>query len=444
MLRTFAIYSLLLCSFAAQADLQSAMKAHANRDYASAKQQFRALLPIRNEVAAYKLGIMAYNGEGEQQDIIQAAAYLALAKELHHQKADVLLQRLTRGFAEGQNADLERRLSALRDSILVNDVKPNQDLTRIPIDDVTIPKGGKILRKEPTFPSQAAKNGVSGYVKLTFLIDKQGKVKATDVVESNPVGVFDKAALKAIEMWQYPKQPKARVASVQLDFRLDNCHNTAVKNEIAKNQLIQLALSNIPNQQFRLSRALQQMAICTNAVIRHNHVFTEAQAYTSPVYDEKRASINISTLGVKGLAQVNISNRGIIKEVINSSSENLATKIQGKRIEQNVKAGEYFIQSLDPDAVYIQPILYVPQTQYSRYWLLQAAKNGYRDAQWLLAQEDQSWLLYLVANKDAQALAWHGARLYTAGKTSEGIALIDTALAQNFGLANRIKQALLE
>ena len=219
MLRTFAVCSLLLCAFAAKADLQSAMKAHAAKDYASAKQQFRALLPIRNEVAAYKLGLMAYNGEGEQQDIIQAAAYLALAKELHHQQADVLLQRLTRGFAEGQKAELETRLNALRDSLLVNEVKANQDLTRIPIDDVSVPKGSKILRKEPSYPPQAAKSGISGYVKLTFVIGRNGKVQAADVVESNPAGLFDKSALKAIEQWRYPGQPTTRDASVQLDFR---------------------------------------------------------------------------------------------------------------------------------------------------------------------------------------------------------------------------------
>jgi TonB family protein len=444
MLRTFAVCSLLLCAFAAKADLQSAMKAHASKDYAAAKQQLRALLPLRNEVAAYKLGLMAYNGEGEQQDIIQAAAYLALAKELHHQQADVLLQRMTRGFAEGQKAELENRLSALRDGLLVNEVKANPDLNRIPVDDVTMPKGGKIFRKEPSYPPQAAKNGISGYVKLTFLIDRNGQVLAPDVIDSNPAGLFDKSALKAIEQWRYPSQPGTRVASVQLDFRLDTCKNDAVRADIAKNQLLQQALTNEPRQQFRLSRALQQMAICTNAMLRQSHAFAEAQAYISPVYDRKLASLPHSTLGVKGIAQINISNRGVIKEVISSSSEHLADKIQGKRVDQNIRAGEYFLQSLDPDAVFLQPILYVPQTQYSRYWLLQAAKNGLRDAQWVLAQEDQSWLLYLVAKKDPQALTWHGARLYTAGKTSEGIALINAASAQGFGLANSIKQALLQ
>lgn len=444
MLRIFAVCSLLLCTFTAQADLQSAMRAHAAKDYVSAKQQFLALLPIRNEVAAYKLGMMAYNGEGEQQNIIQAAAYLALAKELNHKQADVLLQRLTRGFAEGQKADLENRLNALRDGILVNDVKANPDLNRIPVDDITIPKGGKVFRKEPSYPPQAAKNGITGYVKLTYVIARNGTVLAADIVESNPVGIFDKAALKAIEQWRYPSQPNTRVASVQLDFRLDSCQNNAVKADIAKNQLLQQALTNDPSQQLRLSRAFQQMAICTNAMLRQSHAFAEAQAYISPIYDQKLASLPTSTLGVKGLAQINVSNRGVIKEVISSSSEPLATKILGKRVDQNVRAGEYFMQSLDPDAVFLQPILYVPQTQYSRYWLLQAAKNGLRDAQWLLAQEDQSWLLYLVAKKDPQALAWHGARLYTAGKTSEGMAFLDDALAQNFRLANTIKQALLQ
>lgn len=444
MLRTLVLGSLLLCTLAAHADLPSAMQAHAKKDYTTAKQHFRALLPIRNEVAAYKLGLMAYNGEGEQQDVIQAAAYLALAKELKHQQADVLLQRLTRGFSEGQKAEYERRLSALRDSLLVNDIPTNPLLTQISQDEVTIPKGSKIIRKEPSYPPQAAKNDITGYVKLTFVIGRDGQVSAVDVVESNPTGVFDKAALKAIEQWQYPRHSKARVTSVQLDFRLDTCQNNSVGSDISKNQLLQLALTNSPSAQYRLSRALQQMAICTNAVLRHNHVFSETKAYISPVYANKVARINIGSLGVKGLAQINVSNRGVIKEVIASSSEVTASKLKGKQIEQNVRAGEYFLQSLDPDASYLQPILYVPQTQFSRYWLLLAAKNGLRDAQWMLAQEDQSWLLYLVAKRDPQALAWHGARLFSAGKTSEGMELLDAALAQKFQLANSIKQALLQ
>ncbi len=443
MLRIGVICSFILCTFAAHADLQSALKSYADKDYTIAKQEFLTLLPIRNEVAAYRLGMMAYNGEGGPQDNIQAAAYFALAKELKHQQADVLLQRLMRGFTDNQRAELELRLTTLRQSLVVNDVQANQDLTRIPVDELVLPKGGKIIRKEPTYPSQAAKNGISGYVKLTFLIDGNGKVLAPEVVESNPQGLFDKAALKAIEQWQYPRQNQKKVVSAQLNFRLDTCQNSSVRAEISKNQLLQLALSNNPNYQFQLSQAFQQMAICTNAVIRHSHAFAESQAYISTVYEQKLANLPNSTLGVKGLAQVNISNRGAIKEVISSSSEHLANKIKGKFVDKNVRAGEYLIQSLDPDAVVLQPILYVPKTQHSRYWLILAAKNGNRDAQWSLAQEDRSWLLYLVAKKDPQALTWHGARLYTAGNTSEGIELIDEAIARKYRFAETVKQSLL-
>ncbi len=443
MLRIGVICSFILCTFAAHADLQSALKSYAGKDYTIAKQEFLTLLPLRNEVAAHRLGMMAYNGEGGPQDNIQAAAYFALAKELKHQQADVLYQRLMRSFNDTQKAEVESRLSALRQSLLVNDVQANQDLTRIPVDEVDLPKGAKMIRKEPTYPSQAAKNGISGFVKLTFLIDANGKVVAPEVVESNPQGMFDKAALKAIEQWQYPRMNKKRVTSVQLSFRLDSCQNSAIRTEVTKNQLLQSALSNNSTSQYQLSQAFQQMAICTNAVIRHSHAFAEPQAYISPIYEQKLANLPNSTLGVKGLAQVNISNRGAIKEVISSSSEHLANKIKGKFVDQNVRAGEYLIQSLDPDAVVLQPILYVPKTQHSRYWLILAAKNGNRDAQWSLAQEDQSWLLYLVAKKDPQALTWHGARLYTAGNTSEGIELIDEAIARKYRFAETVKKGLL-
>lgn len=77
-----------------------------------------------------------------------------------------------------------------------------------------------VMRIEPKYPIQAAKDGVEGAVLLKFDIDAQGNTENISVVTSSPENVFDKAAIDALLQWQY--ESKSKVTSkgfmVQLDF----------------------------------------------------------------------------------------------------------------------------------------------------------------------------------------------------------------------------------
>jgi len=53
------------------------------------------------------------------------------------------------------------------------------------------------------YPKNAKKKGIKGYVVLSILIDKQGRVDQVQVLESNPAGVFDEAALHGIKTWRF-------------------------------------------------------------------------------------------------------------------------------------------------------------------------------------------------------------------------------------------------
>jgi len=53
------------------------------------------------------------------------------------------------------------------------------------------------------YPPSAKKNGVKGYVVLSILVNEEGSVDQAQVLESNPSGVFDAAALKGIRSWQF-------------------------------------------------------------------------------------------------------------------------------------------------------------------------------------------------------------------------------------------------
>ncbi|WP_222422659.1 energy transducer TonB [Rheinheimera sediminis] len=84
-----------------------------------------------------------------------------------------------------------------------------------------------IVRIDPRYPVEAAKNGIEGWVKLSFSIDATGAVIDVEVLDAEPKRLFDREAVKALRAWKYQPQlvnGKAvvqRNLQVQLDFSLD-------------------------------------------------------------------------------------------------------------------------------------------------------------------------------------------------------------------------------
>ncbi|MGO4891693.1 energy transducer TonB [Flavobacterium sp. W21_SRS_FM6] len=83
-----------------------------------------------------------------------------------------------------------------------------------------------IVRMEPKYPPEAAREGIEGWVKLLFSIDTLGQVANIQVVESEPNRVFDRAAKQALSKWKYKPQIVAGAPQAQdgmmvvLDFKL--------------------------------------------------------------------------------------------------------------------------------------------------------------------------------------------------------------------------------
>lgn len=78
---------------------------------------------------------------------------------------------------------------------------------------------------QPQYPKNAAKNGVEGRVTLEFTIASNGNPKDIKVLRSNPPGVFDKAAIKALSHSTFRPAsgeagPKASKATFTYVFRL--------------------------------------------------------------------------------------------------------------------------------------------------------------------------------------------------------------------------------
>jgi protein TonB len=84
-----------------------------------------------------------------------------------------------------------------------------------------------IVRIEPKYPAQAARDGKEGWVKLSFTINEVGGVEDVDVIDADPKRVFDREAKRALSKWKYKpkvedgKPMKQFGMKVQLDFKLD-------------------------------------------------------------------------------------------------------------------------------------------------------------------------------------------------------------------------------
>lgn len=60
-----------------------------------------------------------------------------------------------------------------------------------------------IVKVEPIYPRRAQERGIEGYVVLSFTVSPTGAVTEPVVIESQPQGVFDDAAIKAALRFKY-------------------------------------------------------------------------------------------------------------------------------------------------------------------------------------------------------------------------------------------------
>ncbi|MEM5499660.1 TonB family protein [Paraglaciecola mesophila] len=93
---------------------------------------------------------------------------------------------------------------------------------------ITLDEGAArpVVRIEPKYPPQAARDGIQGWVKLTFSIGTQGQVMDVQVIDAQPKRTFDREARRALGKWKYKPQIVAgkpqqqNGLTVVLDFKL--------------------------------------------------------------------------------------------------------------------------------------------------------------------------------------------------------------------------------
>ena len=92
-----------------------------------------------------------------------------------------------------------------------------------PASALTTPDREAVELNAPEYPRGAERRGIEGSVRIEYSIAASGEVVNARVVEAEPAGVFDRAALAAIESWRYaPAADQTDGHSRELEFRLSN------------------------------------------------------------------------------------------------------------------------------------------------------------------------------------------------------------------------------
>ena len=60
-----------------------------------------------------------------------------------------------------------------------------------------------LSQQPPQYPYKAAQRGIEGWVRVAFDVTASGSVENVEVIESDPPGVFDKAASRAVSRWRF-------------------------------------------------------------------------------------------------------------------------------------------------------------------------------------------------------------------------------------------------
>ncbi|HUL18852.1 MAG TPA: energy transducer TonB [Steroidobacteraceae bacterium] len=125
-----------------------------------------------------------------------------------HELSAKLLERARGAAAAGKPVDADLAL-ARRFGGDPKEIATVQQLASAPkspaaLDPAVLAAGLKRLRAPPPdYPENAMNQHIAGSVMLTFTVDVKGEPRDIHVVEAQPPGVFDRAAITAIRRWRY-------------------------------------------------------------------------------------------------------------------------------------------------------------------------------------------------------------------------------------------------
>ena len=84
-----------------------------------------------------------------------------------------------------------------------------------------------LVRVPPVYPPRALEDEVEGYVTMRFIVTETGSVESPEVIRSEPPGVFDRAATRAVMRWKF--QPHIRNGKAVRVYAINTIHFEVLK-----------------------------------------------------------------------------------------------------------------------------------------------------------------------------------------------------------------------
>ncbi len=81
-------------------------------------------------------------------------------------------------------------------------------------------------QRRPVYPTDAKRRDMEGFVKVAFVVTDMGKVRDAQVIDADPKGVFNNAALRSVRQWRFSPgekdgQPVNTRVQIKIRFRLE-------------------------------------------------------------------------------------------------------------------------------------------------------------------------------------------------------------------------------
>ncbi len=62
---------------------------------------------------------------------------------------------------------------------------------------------GAVARTDPPYPYKAQQRNIEGIVEVKFLVGADGRISKVQIINSDPVGLFDAVVLKTVPTWKF-------------------------------------------------------------------------------------------------------------------------------------------------------------------------------------------------------------------------------------------------
>ena len=86
----------------------------------------------------------------------------------------------------------------------------------------SVPRVEPVRYVAPEYPEAARLAGVSGRVVLRLAIGRRGRVEDVELIESSGHPLLDRAALRSVRLWRFPRDAAGRSSLHAFDFELES------------------------------------------------------------------------------------------------------------------------------------------------------------------------------------------------------------------------------